>query len=372
MTKFTTTQMIQPGHTYFDAVSGEVVTVVSVGEKIELDNGLKVKDLSAFKPLDTTFKPELLKNATVVAKDGDLFIDGKEIETGTLYVEDVILFTGGRIVLAVRSLDEKDKELFVYNLSDDKFFKSKIRFEEFEELFEDSEQGLKLFKFNGEDRKVIPMEEVEGCTLPDGMSYEIEDECAVFSYPVEIFLLFRDGFLEASSLSDGLSELLLVKDERNPLQMDIIVLLKKKTEPKGFNIGDHYVDYPALGRESVTEIIFSVRFDSEGNFKGSDKDVFATSAREGDVIEKVYLVKDGRSSFIVVTDKGFVYSNNGYNPRNAEGKVALSAIASHPHFVSLVPGMYKNVFVLANDDREAVRLEVVKTSDRGFTTNLID
>ena len=75
---------------------------------------------------------------------------------------------------------------------------------------------------------------------------------------------------------------------------------------------------------------------------------------------------------LIETNEGFIYSNNGHSPRHAKGSVAKSVIADYTYFVSLEPGTHRNVFVLANEKYEVVKLEVVKTNDRGFTTNVIE
>lgn len=93
----------------------------------------------------------------------------------------------------------------------------------------------------------------------------------------------------------------------------------------------------------VTEVIITPEFDG---FDGEDlidvrllkEDVVL---RKGDSVENVSITNSGNNSLLIVTEKGFIYSNNG------------------------------NVFTLANDKRETIKVEVVKTQDRGYTTNII-
>lgn len=54
-----------------------------------------------------------------------------------------------------------------------------------------------------------------------------------------------------------------------------------------------------------------------------------------------------------------------------EKKVAKEAVKDYPYFIRLEPGTQRNIFTLANDKRETVKVEVVKTQDRGYTTNII-
>ena len=88
-------------------------------------------------------------------------------------------------------------------------------------------------------------------------------------------------------------------------------------------------------------------------------------------VESISITNSGNNSLLIVTEKGFIYSNNGYNPRHAEGKVAKEAVKDYPYFIRLEAGSNRNVFTLANDKRETIKVEVVKTQDRGYTTNII-
>ena len=96
------------------------------------------------------------------------------------------------------------------------------------------------------------------------------------------------------------------------------------------------------------------------------------------IVNDVFLKDDvfsqdevSRHSLLLKTENGFIYTNDGFHPCHAEGPVAKKAIEGYPHIIKLDAGRSRNVFVLANDKREVVKLEVVKTSDRGYTTNLI-
>lgn len=126
-------------------------------------------------------------------------------------------------------------------------------------------------------------------------------------------------------------------------------------------------------KTTVTEVIIIPEFDG---FDGEDlidvrlykEDVVL---RKGDVIENISITNSNNNSLLIVTENGFIYSNNGYHPRHAEGKVAKDAVKDYPYFIRLEAGTQRNVFTLANDKRETVKVEVVKTQDRGYTTNII-
>ena len=111
--------------------------------------------------------------------------------------------------------------------------------------------------------------------------------------------------------------------------------------------------------------------DEEKTLVDIEIDVENIVLRKGDTVEHISITNSDYNSLLIVTESGFVYSNNGFHPRHAEGKVAKEAIKDYPYFIRLEAGSNRNVFTLANDKRETIKVEVVKTQDRGYTTNII-
>ena len=82
---------IFPGFVYKDLITGQKVVVEEVKDGVvTFDNGLSVPNLDAFELLDGTINYDLLGKESLLVKDGNLYIGDVEIETGTLYVEEVL------------------------------------------------------------------------------------------------------------------------------------------------------------------------------------------------------------------------------------------------------------------------------------------
>lgn len=375
ITKSTSTKLasVFPGFTYKDLISGEVLTVAAVEEGlITFDNGLEVTSLDAFDPVNTTVNPELLSDKKVESKSGLLYIGGEKVETGTLYIEEVLLYNSPRVVLKVRSLNKGYSEIRVYNVIDDKFFDPAIQFQNMEQVFSDG--AVHIFKFSNVDKTTIDIEEVNLKQLKKdypSVSVNISDEDVVFSNTSEIYVLFYNGFVETSFDFGKQTTVHSVGQVGN----DIVLVYQFDTSETTVELPSTVVYADETGRNQVGELMFtavtSIGEDEEviiDGYTGKFKDI---PLREGDALEGVTVVNDGRKSLLLITENGFIYTNNEFHPRHAEGPVAKKAIEEYPHFVKLEAGRSRNVFVLANDKREVVKLEVVKTSDRGYTTNLI-
>ena len=56
-------------------------------------------------------------------------MDGVRVETGTLYIEEILYFTAPYVGLKVRSLEKGKYDLFIYNFLKDHFEKTKFVFD---------------------------------------------------------------------------------------------------------------------------------------------------------------------------------------------------------------------------------------------------
>lgn len=98
---------IYKGFVYKDFVGGELLTVEKVtDDSVIFDNGLEVTNLDAFQLVERNYDVEDLSSRKFETEDGELFMDGVQVETGTLYVEEVLYATGSLVGLKVRSLEK--------------------------------------------------------------------------------------------------------------------------------------------------------------------------------------------------------------------------------------------------------------------------
>lgn len=145
---------------------------------------------------------------------------------------------------------------------------------------------------------------------------------------------------------------------------------------KLYDVDGDDVSATVKGRLKVMQFICKPIFDEYSDEKGDIQEVefdsFEINIVEGDEVKEVKPTHDGRHSLLIITENGFIYSNANYNPRYALGQTAKDVADNYPFFVGLEPGTHRNVFTLSNENREIVKVEVVKTHDRGYTTNVIN
>lgn len=360
---------IHKGFVYKDFVGGELLTVEKVtDDSVVFNNGLKVTNLDAFELVEKDYDKIELSLKKFEAKDGELFMDGVRVETGTLYIEEVLYTTAPYVGLKVRSLEEGKYDLFIYNFLKDRFEKTKFVFDKVLEN-EEKIDNLRVLRLYVDDELVLPAKEIDEEGLNEAVHHLVDEDKYVFSYKYELLVILLNGqVIEDLILNPSKKSELVVFDEN-------LILVQQSDVVKDILYQGGKSIYTSIDSDktTVTEVIITPEFDG---FDGEDlvdvrlskEDVLL---RKGDVVENVSITNSNNNSLLIVTENGFIYSNNGYHPRHAEGKVAKDAVKDYPYFIRLEAGTQRNVFTLANDKRETIKVEVVKTQDRGYTTNII-
>ena len=370
-TKTTTSKFagIHKGFIYKDFVGGELLTVEKVtDDSVVFNNGLEVTNLDAFELVEKDYDKIALSLKKFEVKDGELFMDGVRVETGTLYVEEVLYFTAPYVGLKVRSLEKGKYDLFIYNFLKDHFEKTKFTFDKVLEN-EEKIENLRVLRLYFEDELVVPAKEVDEEDLNEAVRHLVDEDKYAFSYKCEFLVILLNGqVIEDLILNPSKKSELVVFDEN-------LILVQQSDVVKDILYQDGKSIYTSIDSDktTVTEVIIIPEFDG---FDGEDLiDVRISKEdvvlRKGDVVENISITNSNNNSLLIVTENGFIYSNNGYHPRHAEGKVAKEAVKDYPYFIRLEAGTQRNIFTLANDKRETVKVEVVKTQDRGYTTNII-
>lgn len=364
---------IFPGFVYKDLITGQKVVVQEVKDGvITFDNGLSVPNLDAFELLDGTINYDLLGKESLLVKDGNLYIGDVEIETGTLYVEEVLHYQAPRVILHVRAGNSGKKKLFVYNVIDDKFFA--VDESLFDEILDVKKyENVLIARLKNIEQTILKESDVEAAELdPDDLKLAVQTEDGYsFKVDTEKFVLFKDGFfVEAATFV--LSEKSEIKEVKN----NFLFIQEVNKEMISIDAPDGFIDVTVDGPSLVREVIISFAKILLEDGTEEIVDVYrkgsTVSIPDGEVVENIRVTNDENHSLLIETNEGFIYSNNYRSPRHAKGSVAKSVIADYPYFVSLEPGTHRNVFTLANEKYEVVKLEVVKTNDRGFTTNVIE
>lgn len=362
---------IHKGFVYKDFVGGELLTVEKVTDNsIVFDNGLEVTNLDAFELVEKDYDKIALSLKKFKVKDGELFMDGVRVETGTLYIEEILYFTAPYVGLKVRSLEKGKYDLFIYNFLKDHFEKTKFVFDKVLENKEKIE-NLRVLRLYVDDELAIPAKEVDEEELneAEAIHYSVDADKYVFSYKYELLVIMLNGqVIEDLFLNPSKKSELVVFDEN-------LILVQQSDVMKDilYQGGKSISASIDSDKTTVTEVIITPEFDSFDGEVLVDVSLLKEDVvlRKGDSVESISITNSGNNSLLIVTEKGFIYSNNGYNPRHAEGKVAKEAVKDYPYFIRLEAGSNRNVFTLANDKRETIKVEVVKTQDRGYTTNII-
>ena len=363
---------IFPGFVYKDLITGQKVVVEEVKDGVvTFDNGTSVPNLDAFELLDGTINYDLLGKETLFVKDGNLYIGDVEVETGTLYVEEVLDYQAPRVVLQVRAGNSEKKKLYVYNVIDDKFFAVDGLFDEILDI--KKHENILIMRLKNVEQTILEESDVEKSEVDanDLKLATLTEDGYSFKVDKEKFVFFKDGFFVEDVVLD-LSE----ESEIKEVNGNFLFIQKVNKETVSIHAFGGFIDVAIDGPSLVREVIIS--FEKIPLEDGTEEIVdvhwngTTTSIPDGEVVESIRVTNDGNYSLLIETNEGFIYSNNYRSPRHAKGSVAKSVIADYPYFVSLEPGTHRNVFTLANEKYEVVKLEVVKTNDRGFTTNVIE
>lgn len=367
------------GFKYKDLLTGEILTVKKVDQEgIHFEeSNLVVKDLTTFEEVETTLDESKVGEFSL--KNGILYYEDSKIECGTLAIEEIVATFKNKVILKVKSLNKKSSvipegkyELFVYNVVHDKFFKTQESFDELSVLHD--EDGLLLLNGKTFVEHTISKEAFEELENSTGDAIVSEQ---LFSADVKVevvqqsLIAFRYGIYDSSFTYSG-----ELKDVNVYKEGDDVVLTGLSDEVvKLYDVDGDDVSATVKGLLKVMQIICKPIFDEyseKSDIQEIEFDSFEINIIEDDEVKEVKPTHDGRHSLLIITENGFIYSNANYNPRYALGQTAKDVVDNYPFFVGLEPGTHRNVFTLSNENREIVKVEVVKTHDRGYTTNVIN
>ena len=243
-----------PGFVYKDLITGQKVVVQEVKDGVvTFDNGLSVPNLDAFELLDGTINYDLLGKESLLVKDGNLYIGDVEIETGTLYVEEVLHYQAPRVILQVRAGNSGKKKLFVYNVIDDKFFA--VDESLFDEILDVKKyENVLIARLKNVEQTILKESDVEAAELdPDDLKLAVQTEDGYsFKVDTEKFVLFKDGFfVEAATFV--LSEKSEIKEVKN----NFLFIQEVNKEMISIDAPDGFIDVTVDGPSLVREVIIS-------------------------------------------------------------------------------------------------------------------
>lgn len=333
---------------YLDVITNEVKIVEDVtGDKVYFTDGSMMKNPICYRFLGND-TPEPVPE-DVFIEDGKMTIAGKEIQTGSLYVKDVVVRYPGNVIVTVCAKEDNDfVELRRYSVAEDRFHKlpDMPLFSSLDVVWQEGE----LWAAHMTAKHPFSIENEDG-EKKEGV--QIHDLVAVFD---------KDSVLKAVRSSEtGYLAGAVAKVDR-----DVIVFTShEKLVP--FEDSNYVV--PESGDNTfVTELVIHVP-DPEVEDDAPSAAFHMTTFRGA--VHQITVCNTDQKSLLLVGDEAFVYTNNGHHMRFAPGKEAVSAALAYPYVVRMeVEHESRTKFVLANDLYETVIVNVDRTSDRGYVVDV--
>ena len=312
--------------------------------------------------------PTPKKSLFSVSESGVLSYDGQVIQTGTLKIMGVLATYSGGARFLVRGLDGKTVDIFDYDAVNDHFEKLAGEFVDVTSFYED-EDGVYAYLVEKEEEFEQYVDE----------SQETTEKAT--SLEQTVFFCIGKAKIQSFSMRDyplGSFMKKTIFDEK-PYQYgaraDVVLEMRSSKKFERVTDVDDYTHYVVKDINDEGESQFVRQFIIEKTVQEGEG-LWVTVKENGWFFDanilSITVSEDWDRSLFVITEKGIVYTNNGYFKRVAMGPNVVEVAKKHPILVALKPGNNHNEFVLANDEYEVVTIKVTKTEDRGYITEIVD
>lgn len=342
-------------------IDGKTVVIDHIDKdgKVTFTDGTTANNLAIYRFIKND--TELPTPQEITVQEGKLLLEGQEIETGTLYIEKVLTVSPGKILLIVKSMTEGKKDIFAYHIEEDAFKKVLGPVDEVEKLYEN---GVTVFATTVKTTHDVEVEDAE-----TGDVKTVEEEGVsqrFFIYKDEIYtkgeLAVPVHAFEAKEIDNKIILVARTKERYeekvNAMGEAFLTVAEKE---KGETIVGLVIHTSTMSFEIIEEV-------TEDKVYIEDLTIHVQTVDEE--IKHIEYVHDDRDSLLIITEEGFIYTNNEYANRVAKGKEVVEAAMAHPHLIRLHPGRARNVFELANKAGDIVKVSVTKTKDRGYITEV--
>lgn len=338
--------MRRRGDRFIDMVTGANRTINHVlGDGgFVFDNGDVVYDLTTYSFIGNDTEYETPDADTFRAVEGKLFCNERPVSTGTLNVLDVVMPCAGGVVLIVASKDKSAAEIFRYNMYEDRFYKIYVGGGMITTLAVKGNAAILLSR----TEEPIKVADKEYTSVRERIVTIVNGE-----YVNDIYV---------GGANTGDASVIYCNDE---VVMFATVSTAAFIEMQDEQKNTFYVEGDGKFVTRIFRIAKVTDDDGDTYYDTGIKEI-RTAARP----ERVDGVQDGLNA-LVVTEDEIVYTNVGYGERRAVGKDVVETVKAYPYMVRLEPGRDRNVFVLANSDRQTKKIIVTKTYDRGFDTEIV-
>lgn len=345
---------------YLDVIANERKEIEAVdGSKVTFTDGTTMKNPACYHFLGNDTPEPVPENVTV--NNGHLEVNGKEIQTGSLYVTGLVARISGNIIVTVTAKGQDNLlELRSYNIEKDRFYKITDPIPTFTSVnVAWKKDDVWVARFVTE----IPFSITDEETGEKKEGTQVRDCVAIY-----------DGYnMIREIVPDGPEHLIgnVTKTEDNT------IVFASNQELVPFE-DTGYVIPKDSEKTYITQLVVYLPNPDAENAEDEEKpyvyvDVY-TSVFDGPV-RQVTVSNVDNKSLLLVGDRSFMYTNNGHCMRFAPGAEAVKAATMYPHFVRLVvsdSNRSTTKFILANDQYDAVVVTVERTDDRGYVVSVKD
>lgn len=357
---------ILKGNEYVSLITGEHKIVSSVKDgTVKFSDGTEApvpKIGTCFNYIGNNFPMETVDEADIAILDGELFINGARVETGSFKVRDLVISYPGAILLTVASRkDDKLQDLIRYCPRTDKFEKLLNGLSSIEVLHNDEENNVFAYKVT-----YCSSHEMEN---EDGTKYQVPDvaESLYICHGNDVVLHVDADEVEwcfgnmFRCFKEGSKTILVTTSNE---------ALKHMEDANGYG----FFTPEEAEKTGIFEFIYDcVQVGTHVDEETVVSDIEVTSSwyfnLEKDVSD-IDLVHDGRQSLFIIMKNGICYTNANYHPRYAMGDTVSDTAVDYKHLLKVDCGTRYNTFYLSDDDMECVKIVVEKTADRGYVTTI--
>lgn len=327
---------------------------------------IRTSDLTCFRFVgnDTPMPKPDPKN--IVVRNGKLFVNNVKMESGELFIEELLQVGEDTLLLSVQAKNKKNaSELFRYYISDDKFLNLSHNYS-----VDGENKKVSYERVCGDvDSDFICLKAITAISVEYSIETEGSTEMRVATQLSESAVFFEKCYICADAYDSlpGTSKV----DQFVGIDGEMVLLFAFASTNE--EVEGHRGIFKTIPREDgkalYIEVVINLEYDTE---EEKEKLMFSVNKLHDMLLSSkgVRITHDGRNSLLIFGEDSIVYTNNGYTPRVAKGKDIVEAVKRYPIFVSLEPGTRHNTFVFSNANYETIRISVTKTNDRGFVTSI--
>lgn len=303
-------------------------------------------------------EPEVPAEEAFQVKGGKLYMDGVQVETGTLVIEKFLTAIPGKAMFLVKGRKGEKHDVKVYDIEADDFYPlyNAQGAEAVELVYSDPANSVTALAVTFTGKVLVPSKE-QGAD-PE----EVIEETR--------YLVVYSGLREVSddyNIHGAATTPAVFTTEQGSAKTVRLVFTGTDAYKRVFDTDgeSHYVRDPENDKVSTTAHVAEIEIED-----GAVGTKFQSVYFNG-LITKILPAPQG--DFVFVTEKpdGIVHTffDGPDGKRIAIGEKVVEAVEDHPTPLAITyKGLSDTTFIFGNDRYEAVKIHVVRTKGKGFVT----